>query len=335
MSARSGSATAPLLVVTPGEPAGIGPDLLLMLAASGMEQPVVAIADPDLLGERARLLGLQVALSDACELDPHAPVPAGRLFVRAAPLVRPVSPGRADPANAASLLAALDAAVDGCLDGRYAGMVTGPLNKAVINDAGIAFSGHTEYLAARCGGQHPVMLLVGGGLRIALATTHLPLRAVSDALDAATLERVLTVLHADLSRRFGIAQPRILVLGLNPHAGESGHLGDEEVRVIAPVLASLRQRGLDLDGPVPADTAFSPARLEGADAVLAMYHDQGLPVLKHASFGMAVNITLGLPIIRTSVDHGTAFDLAGTGKADPGSLREALRCAARMAAGGR
>ena len=322
------------VAVTPGEPAGIGPDLVLALAAEGLAVPIVVIADPAMLEARARHLGLAVAIEIVRGEMPRTPAPAGMLRIRPVPQACAVSPGRPDPANARALLAALDEAVDGCLQGRYAALTTGPLNKAVINEAGIAFTGHTEYLASRCGGQHPVMLLAGGGLRVALATTHLALREVADAIDAATLERVIQVLQADLTRRFAVAKPRIMVLGLNPHAGEGGHLGDEEIRVITPVLQRLRAQGHDLVGPVPADTAFNPERLRGIDAVLAMYHDQGLPVLKYASFGAAVNITLGLPIIRTSVDHGTAFDLAGSGRADPGSLREAIACAAHMAAGG-
>jgi 4-hydroxythreonine-4-phosphate dehydrogenase len=272
-----------------------------------------------------------VRLRAAEALPPDGPTPPGTLWVQPQTLAAHPMPGRPEPRNARSLLEALDLAVEGCLAGRYAALVTGPLHKGVINAAGIPFSGHTEYVAARCGGD-PVMLLAGGGLRVALATTHLPLRAVAEHLDAPRLERVLRVLVAGLRRDFGIARPRVLVLGLNPHAGEQGHLGDEEQRVITPVLARLRDEGLALEGPVPADTAFQPQRLAGADAVLAMYHDQGLPVLKHASFGSAANITLGLPIVRTSVDHGTALDLAGTGRADAGSLREALRCAAAIAA---
>lgn len=321
------------IAVTPGEPAGIGPDLVLALAGDAVAASIVVIADPDMLEARARELGIDVGLEIVQDAAPYRPASTGVLRVRPVRQMRPVRPGVPERANARALLDALDVAVDGCLAGHYAALVTGPLNKAAINDAGIAFTGHTEYLAARCGGQHPVMLLAGGGLRVALVTTHLALRQVADAVDAATLERVLRVLHTDLTRRFAIAQPRIMVLGLNPHAGEGGHLGDEEIRVIAPVLETLRAQGFDLIGPVPADTGFNPERLRGIDAVLAMYHDQGLPVLKYASFGSAVNITLGLPIIRTSVDHGTAFDLAGTGRADPGSLREAIASASRMAAG--
>jgi len=323
-------AEPPPIALTPGEPAGIGPDLVLTLAARGFAQPVVALADPAMLAARAAHLGLAVRLR---ETDGSAcpTTPAGELWVRPMALSTPAAPGCTNPANAPALLAALDEAVDGCLAGRYSALVTGPLNKAVINDAGILFSGHTEYVASRCGGS-PVMLLAGGALRVALATTHLALRAVADSIDAALLERVLRVLCAALERDFGIPAPRVLVLGLNPHAGEQGHLGDEEQRVIEPVLERLRGAGLALEGPVPADTAFQPERLARADAVLAMYHDQGLPVLKHASFGTAVNITLGLPVVRTSVDHGTALELAGTGRADSGSLREALACATQIAA---
>jgi 4-hydroxythreonine-4-phosphate dehydrogenase len=244
----------------------------------------------------------------------------------------PGTPGRLDPANAPYVLAVLDAATDGCLAGRFDAMVTAPVHKGVINEAGVRFTGHTEYLAERCGAPLPVMLLAGGGLRVALATTHLPLAHVSSAITAQRLEGVLRVLDADLRAKFGIAAPRILVCGLNPHAGEGGHLGREEIEVIEPTLERLRAQGLHLTGPVPADTAFLPARVAGHDAVLAMFHDQGLPVLKHASFGHAVNVTLGLPIVRTSVDHGTALDLAGTGRADPGSLRAALHLAAGMCA---
>jgi 4-hydroxythreonine-4-phosphate dehydrogenase len=319
------------LVLTPGEPAGVGPDLVLTLAAQGVPHPIVALADPGLLEQRARTLGLSVRLRSVEGSLPEEPAPPGTLWVQ--PLTLPVrpAPGRPQPRNAGALLEALDLAVDGCQAGRYAALVTGPLHKGVINAAGIPFSGHTEYVAARCGGS-PVMLLAGGGLRVALATTHLPLRAVAENVDAPRLERVLRVLVEGLHRDFGIPRPRVLVLGLNPHAGEQGHLGDEEQRVIEPLLTRLRGEGMALEGPVPADTAFQPQRLAAADAVLAMYHDQGLPVLKHASFGSAVNITLGLPVVRTSVDHGTALELAGTGRADAGSLREALACAAGIAA---
>jgi 4-hydroxythreonine-4-phosphate dehydrogenase len=248
------------------------------------------------------------------------------------PLARAARPGRLDIRNAAYVLGLIDAAVEGCTTGVFDAMVTAPVHKALINDAGIDFSGHTEYLAERTGAAQPVMLLAGGGLRVALATTHLPLTQVSGALTQRRLAAVLQVLNGDLRRRFGLRSPRILVCGLNPHAGESGHLGREEVEVIAPVLRRLRRAGMNLVGPVPADTAFVPAGLRGIDAVLAMYHDQGLPVIKRASFGHAVNVTLGLPIVRTSVDHGTALDIAGRGRADPGSLIEAVSLAIELAA---
>ncbi|MFT5445966.1 MAG: 4-hydroxythreonine-4-phosphate dehydrogenase [Gammaproteobacteria bacterium] len=322
------------IAITPGEPAGVGPDVLLALACQGFSVPVVAIADSQLLQQRAAQLGLNVQLRLVSD-DSWIPrtSDAGELFVRHIALASIPRPGQANVRNAPALLASLDQAVDGCLNGRYSALVTGPLNKAVINDAGIAFTGHTEYLAARCGNVHPVMMLAGGGLRVALVTTHLPLRAVSDAITPALLERTLRTLHHDLQRRFAMTAPRILVLGLNPHAGESGHLGREEIDVIVPVLQQLRSEDMQLIGPLPADTAFNPTALRESDAVLAMYHDQGLPVLKHASFGHGVNITLGLPIIRTSVDHGTAYDLAGSGKADPQSLREAIEVAAQMSRG--
>ncbi len=261
--------------------------------------------------------------------DPHDR-PRQRLEILHVPLRARCTAGRPDPANAAYVLDLLDRAVDGCLSGEFQAMVTAPLHKAVINDAGISFTGHTEYLAARTGAPLPVMLLVGGGMRVALVTTHLPLREVSTRITVDRLESTLKILHDDLRERFRIASPRIVVCGLNPHAGESGHLGNEEQQVIAPTLARLRDSGMQLTGPMPADTAFLPERLADCDAVLAMYHDQGLPVLKHASFGQAVNVTLGLPVIRTSVDHGTALDLTGTGKADAGSLLAAVRLAVRL-----
>ena len=321
----------PPLAVTPGDPAGIGPDLLLALVAGGLDLPLVALADPRLLETRARELDLSVEIVELTGTASPTPAP-GRLLVRPVRLASRVPPGRPDPANSPTLLAALDAAVEGCRRGEYAALVTGPVSKAQINAAGIPFTGHTEYLAERCGASQPVMLLCGGSLRVALVTTHLPLREVAGAIDQAVLEAVLRVLDQDMHEHFGIRRPRILVLGLNPHAGENGHLGDEELRVIAPVVSRLAEEGIAVTGPVPADTAFNPGRLDACDVVLAMYHDQGLPALKHASFGTAVNVTLGLPVIRTSVDHGTAFDLAGTGRADARSLREALEMAVEMAA---
>jgi 4-hydroxythreonine-4-phosphate dehydrogenase len=244
------------------------------------------------------------------------------------PLRRASTPGRLDPANSPYVLAMLERALQGCLKGQYQAMVTAPVQKSVINDAGIAFTGHTEFLAEQAAAPHVVMMLVGGGLRVALATTHLPLAEVPRALSRESLVKTLKVLDADLRRRFRIAQPRILVAGLNPHSGESGHLGREDIEIIEPAI---RESGVDASGPIPADTLFVPERLKHADAVLAMYHDQGLPVIKFASFGRGVNVTLGLPFVRTSVDHGTALDLAGTGKADPGSLIEAVNLAIELA----
>jgi len=318
------------LVVTSGEPAGIGPDLALAAALADWPCELVFTGDPTLFAARAAALGLRLTPAEWRPGGPPAPHRAGTLPVLSVPLARPAVPGRPDPANARPVLAQIDAAVDGCRDGRFSAMVTGPLQKSAIADAGIPFTGHTGYLAARTGAAHPVMLLVAGALRVALATIHLPLAAVPAAITAASLARTLDVLHASLLGAFGIREPRILVCGLNPHAGESGHLGSEEIEVIAPVTAAARARGVAATGPVPADTAFTPASLAGCDAVLAMYHDQGLPVIKHAGFGRTVNVTLGLPILRTSVDHGTALELAATGRADPGSLFEAIRLALQL-----
>ena len=320
------------VALTAGEPAGIGPDLLVRLAQhpSAIAERVV-IGSGELLAERADALGLPLRLLPfEAAAAPQAQA-AADLAVHEVPLARPVRAGRLEPANAEHVLQTLGVAVEGCLDGRFDVLVTGPVHKGVINDAGTAFSGHTEFLGQRAGGE-PVMLLVAGDLRVALVTTHLPLRAVADAITRERIERIATVLDRDLRRRFGLDQPRIVVLGLNPHAGEGGHLGTEERDVIEPALQALRRQGLSVSGPVPADTAFVPAQLARADAVLAMYHDQALPVLKHVGFGHAVNVTLGLPFVRTSVDHGTALDLAGTGDADPGSLIAAFDLACRMAA---
>ena len=292
------------LVVTAGEPAGVGPELCNALLDSPYADDLIVIGDRRQLDERLRVI--------------DTPFPVD------------VAPGKPDPANAQTLLDGLRAAAHGCLAGDYAGMVTAPLAKSVIADSGVAFTGHTEFLAEVTGAPHPVMLLVAGELRVALASTHLPLRDVPDYLTPAIIERVLRILDHDLREKFGISQPEIIVCGLNPHAGEGGHLGSEENDVITPTLEALRAEGLRLRGPMPADTAFTPAA-GNKDAVLAMYHDQGLPVLKYAGFGHAVNVTLGLPIIRTSVDHGTAFDIAGTGTADPGSLLAAVELAASMA----
>lgn len=256
---------------------------------------------------------------------------AGTLSVLHQPLAVPSTPGRLDPSNGAAVVALIDRAVDGSLSGEFSAMVTAPVQKSLINEAGIAFTGHTEYIAARTRAPLPVMMLVAGTLRVALATTHLPLRAVGDALSTPLLVQLLGILAHDLARDWGLPRARIAVCGLNPHAGEGGHLGDEELRIIAPAIREARAAGLDVTGPLPADTVFVPRQLEQFDVVLAMYHDQGLPVLKHAGFGRAVNVTLGLPIVRTSVDHGTALDLAGTGTADAGSLRAAVELAASMA----
>jgi 4-hydroxythreonine-4-phosphate dehydrogenase len=271
------------------------------------------------MASRAARLGMDL------KVDP-------RLRIEHVPLAVPAIAGQLDARNARYVLALLDRALAGCRSGEFAAMVTAPVQKSVINDAGIAFTGHTEYLAEACGVPRPVMLLAAGSLRVALATTHLPLRAVSDAITGESLDEVLAILQHDLVARFGIARPRIGVCGLNPHAGESGHLGREEIDVIAPAIARARARGIGASGPWPADTIFTPRQLANFDVVLAMFHDQGLPVLKHAGFGEAVNVTLGLPVIRTSVDHGTALDLAGTGKAESGSLLAALRLAAELAA---
>jgi len=320
----------PRLALTPGEPAGIGPDLLVRLIQTPQPAQLVAVADPALLTGRARALGLPLTCLEYQPGSPREPNPPGTLWVCPVPLAAAVEPGRLDPANAPYVLATLRVACDLCLTGALDALVTGPVHKGIINDAGIPFTGHTEFLAQQCAAQ-PVMLLATPGLRVALVTTHLPLSQVAAAITAPLLTQVIEILHRDLVARFGIPAPRILVCGLNPHAGEGGHLGREEIEVITPVLETLRGRGWDLQGPLPADTAFVPERLAGADAVLAMYHDQGLPVLKHLGFGQAVNVTLGLPIIRTSVDHGTALDLAGTDRADLGSLRAAIAMAIRMA----
>ena len=320
--------TAPL-AFTPGEPAGIGPDLAVRLPELAPDLPLVVLSDPGLLRRRAAQRGQPLVI----RTWQGEPEPAGphALWCLPVPLACQETPGVLDAANASHVLATLDSAIDGCLAGRFSGLVTGPVHKGVINDAGIPFSGHTEYLAERAGGAHPVMMLATEGLRVALATTHLPLAEVPAAITAERLRRTLRVLHGDLRHRFGIERPRILVCGLNPHAGEDGHLGREEIEVIEPVLDALRGEGMDLHGPLPADTLFTPPRLARADAVLAMYHDQGLPVLKHLGFGRAVNVTLGLPFVRTSVDHGTACELAGHGEIDSGSLVVALETAARLA----
>ena len=321
-----------LFALTPGEPAGIGPDLCLLLSRNAQPHALVAIASLDMLRQRAHELGLQIQLlSVEPQHWPHSPAPAGSLYVWDTALQAPARPGRLNPANAAYVLETLRRAGAGCLAGTFAGMITAPVHKGVINEGGVPFSGHTEFLAELTHTEQVVMMLATEGLRVALMTTHLPLKEVAAAITPERLTRITRILHADLRDKFGIAHPRILVCGLNPHAGEGGHMGREEIEVIEPTLARLRQEGIDLTGPLPADTLFTPKHLNGCDAVLAMYHDQGLPVLKYKGFGAAVNVTLGLPIIRTSVDHGTALDLAGTGRVDTGSLRVALETAYLMA----
>lgn len=318
------------IALTPGEPAGIGPDLIITLAQQAQQHEIVAIADPYLLQARAQQLGFKLQLREVNLQDIPRPSAAGELAILPVALAEPAVPGKLDVRNAPYILRTLDAAIEGCLAGHFSALVTGPVQKSIINDAGIAFSGHTEYLAEKTHTEKVVMMLATEGLRVALATTHLPLKDVAAAITEEELTQVTEILHRDMQVQFGITQPRILVCGLNPHAGENGHLGREEIEVIEPVLNKLRACGMNLMGPLPADTLFTPKYLDHADAVLAMYHDQGLPVLKYKGFGQAVNITLGLPIIRTSVDHGTALDLAATGKADLGSLRTALSYALAM-----
>jgi 4-hydroxythreonine-4-phosphate dehydrogenase len=309
----------PVIAVTSGEPAGIGPDICLALADRVFPARLRILGDRDLMTERARQLGVTVDRLDILHIALRAPCQAGQL----------------DADNAGYVLDLIDRAIAGCLDGEFAAMVTAPIHKGVINDAGVSFSGHTEYLAEKTNTPRVVMMLAGAGLRVALATTHLPLRDVPAAITGESLEQTIRILHADLVAKFGIARPRILVAGLNPHAGEGGHMGREEIEVIAPVLEKLRHPehgGMNLVGPLPADTLFTPGVLAGSDAQLAMYHDQGLAVLKYAAFVDGINITLGLPIVRTSVDHGTALDLAGSGKADPRSLFAAVEAALAMVA---
>ena len=323
-----------LVAITSGEPAGVGPELCLRLAERAWPLRPVVLADLGLMRARAAALGSAMGV---VEFDPVRPAPAGTVEVLHLPLAAPSRPGVLDAANGAYVLRLLDRAIAGCVQGEFAAMVTAPVHKGVICEGlgareTMPFTGHTEYLAEHTGTSRVVMMLVGGGLRVALATTHLPLAAVPAAITPQVLEETLRILHADLRRHFGLAAPRILVAGLNPHAGEGGHMGREEIDVIIPVLERLRAEGMQLVGPLPADTLFVPHTLAHGDAVLAMYHDQGLPVLKHASFGGGVNVTLGLPIIRTSVDHGTALDLAGSGRADAGSLFAAIELAIDMAA---
>lgn len=323
--------TKPALLVTPGEPAGIGPELTIKAAQQALSQPWAAVCDPALLKERAGQLNIPLAIH---LITPGAPLPnpkKGMINVLPVELATRVTCGQLDTANATYVLETLELAAQLCMQNIYSAVVTGPVQKSIINDAGIAFSGHTEFFAERSNTEKVVMMLATEGLRVALATTHLPLKDVSAAITKISLHQVIRILIDELQGKFGIAKPRILIAGLNPHAGEDGHLGTEEISTITPTLAEFSDSEAQLIGPLPADTLFTPHYLENADAVLAMYHDQGLPVLKHKGFGKAVNITLGLPFIRTSVDHGTALDLAGKGTADESSLLEAINIAAQLA----
>ncbi|MBI6543267.1 4-hydroxythreonine-4-phosphate dehydrogenase PdxA [Proteus vulgaris] len=318
------------LVITPGEPAGVGPDLIISLAQMGWDLPWVVCADPQLLKTRAELLNLPLSL---VEYDPATPPQIhtpSQIYVLPIALHTNVIPSTLDARNGLYVVETLARACDGCLNGEFSALVTGPVHKGIINDAGVHFTGHTEFFADRSHCERVVMMLATDTLRVALATTHLPLRDVADAITGELLHEIITILNHDLKTKFGIAEPQIYVCGLNPHAGESGHMGREEIDIIEPTLTQLRQQGIHLHGPYPADTLFQPKYLTHADAVLAMYHDQGLPVLKYEGFGRAVNITLGLPFIRTSVDHGTALELAGTKSADAGSFCTALNLAINM-----
>ncbi|NOQ65536.1 MAG: 4-hydroxythreonine-4-phosphate dehydrogenase PdxA [Methyloprofundus sp.] len=321
--------TLPRIALTAGEPSGIGPDLCIQLAQKSFACQLVVIADPELLKQRAKQLNLPLKIERFNAEAPIVSSSKGTLSVLAHQLKTPAKCAQLDQKNSDYVVKTITIATEGCLSGLFSAMVTAPVHKGIINDAHIPFTGHTEYIADITGG-HPVMMLATEGLRVALVTTHLPLADVSKAITPETLSTVIHLLESDLRQRFGIPQPRILVCGLNPHAGEGGHLGREEIEIIEPVLARYRKQGLDLQGPLPADTLFNKKYLDKADAVLAMYHDQGLPVLKYKGFGKAVNITLGLPIIRTSVDHGTALDLAGTGLANVGSLIHAVQTAIQM-----
>ncbi len=318
------------VVITPGEPAGIGPDLVVQLAQREWPVELVVCADATLLTDRAAMLGLPLSLLPWSPLQPAIPQRAGTLTLLPVPLRVPAIAGQLSVENGHYVVETLARACDGCLSGEFAALITGPVHKGAINDAGLPFTGHTEFFEARAQAPKVVMMLATEELRVALATTHLPLRDVSDAITPDLLRDVIAILHNDLQHKFGIAKPHILVCGLNPHAGEGGHMGTEEIDVLIPVLEEMRAQGMNLSGPLPADTLFQPKYLDNADAVLAMYHDQGLPVLKYQGFGRGVNITLGLPFIRTSVDHGTALELAGHGKADVGSFITALNLAIKM-----
>ncbi len=316
--------TKPIIAITSGEPAGIGPELMASIHASEFDARLVVLGDEQLIRARAASTGHSIHLQP---FNPHCDVPNGTLEIRHIPLHKPAVAGELDPANASYVLQTLDDACHGCLNNTYQAMVTAPIQKDIINIAGIPFSGHTEYLAELCKAPKPVMMLATDSLRVALATTHLPLRDVADAINANELESIINIIHHDLKTRFGLTRPHIKVCGLNPHAGENGYLGHEEIDIIIPLIGKMQAAGINVSGPYPADTVFTIDSLKDADLVLAMYHDQGLPVLKHAGFNHAINTTLGLPIIRTSVDHGTALHLAETGKARPDSLFAAIRSA--------
>ena len=317
----------PTIAVTQGDPAGIGPDIIAAAAMHSFDAKVIVIGDPDVIANRAKQIDLPLTLrrvNQPADVQNHTP---GELYVLPINCKHPVEPGILNAQNSTQVIECIDAATDGCNGKHYDAMVTAPVHKAVINDGGIKFSGHTEWVAARCGDVHPVMMLANSNLRVCLATIHLPLRKVAEAINAEELERVIRIMSTDISKLYGIASPRIGICGLNPHAGEGGYLGTEEIDIIEPVIKKLTADGLQLIGPLPADTAFTQEQLKSLDAVLAMYHDQGLPVIKHQGFGEVVNVTLGLPIIRTSVDHGTALPLAGTGEACAASLISAINLA--------
>ncbi|NKC00857.1 MAG: 4-hydroxythreonine-4-phosphate dehydrogenase PdxA [Pseudomonadales bacterium] len=317
-----------MLVITPGEPGGVGPDIALRLFALARQQPALVIADPELLRARADMLGL--AMNFEIYQNNRASLDAGVMTILPCPIAGSCVPGLLDTKNVVGVMKALDRAIDGCLDGEFSGLVTGPMQKSVVNDAGVTFTGHTEYLAERSGTEDVVMLLANSKMKVALATTHLALKDVPAALTSELLTRRLRILASDLRERFQLPNPTIVVAGLNPHAGENGHLGMEEIEVIEPACDALRAEGMNIVGPLPADTLFTKRHLEGCDAVMAMFHDQGLPVLKYSGFGEAVNITLGLPFVRTSVDHGTAIDIAGTGVVDCSSMQAAIAMAGKL-----
>ena len=322
------------LAVSPGEPGGVGPEILIQYIQQGCDQELVAYADPQLLQDRADQLGLPLRLRHIESGQPASPLAPAELAIVPISQTSPACAGQLNVSNAPYVLQCLDTAIEACQSNQCQALVTGPVQKSIINDAGIPFSGHTEYLAEKTNTEKVVMMLATDKMRVALATTHIPLREVADAINSNSLQLVIEILERDLTTKFAIQNPRILVCGLNPHAGEGGHLGHEEIEIISPVINSLQKRGMNIVGPLPADTLFTTKLLDSADAVLAMYHDQGLPVLKHRGFGRSANITLGLPIIRTSVDHGTAMDLAGTGQANQGSFAVAVTAATQMATSG-